>query len=78
MLMEWVPMPGFACVPGGFGTLQVSQIIPRQRTLRNKRQEIIRPVVSLSEIKNRKASEPEFDKSIVVIEYPPRSEHGLL
>jgi hypothetical protein len=28
--------------------------------------------------KSGKALEPEFEKSIVVIEYPPRSEHGPL
>jgi hypothetical protein len=78
MLNIYVYMPGFVCVPVGSETLHDNQIIVRLGILLLKRQETVRPGASLYGIKTGKAFEQEFGKSIVVIEYPPRSEHSPL
>jgi len=63
----------------GSGTLHGNQATVRRGLLLLKRVETVRPDALLSGIKKTgKAIEPEFEKSIEVIEYPPRSEQGPL
>ncbi len=79
MLIICVSMQGFACGLVGSGTSRGNQETLRPGTLLYRRQANCpsgRLVVW--DKKTGEALEPEFEKSIVIIEYPPRSEHGPL